>query len=108
MFSTKFKIQEISEEVEGSGVLKRPFCNAFTGCGRKRMALSPVSLTANEFVLLADATSGPSSELMRLSQQILHEAKLWELMQQQHKMMQMLHSENSGVNPTAEMAIQVS
>lgn len=71
------------------------------------MALSPVPLVANEFVPLADATSGPSSELMRLSQQILHEAKLWELMQQ-HKMMQMLRSENSGVNPTGEMAMQSS
>ena len=40
--------------------MKRPFCNAFTGCGRKRFEDSSVD------------------DLVQLSQKILGEAKAWE------------------------------
>lgn len=45
---------------------KRPFCNAFTGCGKKR------------------TSSGPDStdQMMRMSQKVIGEARLWELLQQ--------------------------
>ncbi|BET01491.1 Cardioactive peptide [Nesidiocoris tenuis] len=52
--------------------MKKPFCNAFTGCGRKR---SDESMAA-----LVDLNSEPAVE--ELSRQILSEAKLWEALQE--------------------------
>lgn len=51
---------------------KRPFCNAFTGCGKKRSDESMGSLV--------DLNSEPAVE--DLSRQILSEAKLWEAIQE--------------------------
>ncbi|XP_076373154.1 uncharacterized protein LOC143257998 [Tachypleus tridentatus] len=45
---------------------KRPFCNAFTGCGMKR---SPTGMDTEEF-------------LSRLSKQIMAEVELWNLFRQ--------------------------
>ncbi|XP_022248153.1 uncharacterized protein LOC106464678 [Limulus polyphemus] len=45
---------------------KRPFCNAFTGCGMKR---SPTAMDTEEF-------------LSRLSKQIMAEVELWNLFRQ--------------------------
>ncbi|CAB0019298.1 unnamed protein product [Nesidiocoris tenuis] len=52
--------------------MKKPFCNAFTGCGKKR---SDESMAA-----LVDLNSEPAVE--ELSRQILSEAKLWEALQE--------------------------
>ncbi|XP_054259072.1 cardioactive peptide [Macrosteles quadrilineatus] len=51
---------------------KKPFCNAFTGCGRKRADESMATLV--------DLNSEPAVE--ELSRQILSEAKLWEAIQE--------------------------
>ncbi|XP_065339047.1 cardioactive peptide [Cloeon dipterum] len=67
---------------------KRPFCNAFTGCGRKRSDESIGTLVEmNQEPILSD-----------LNRQILSEAKLWEaiqdarneLLRQRHQ--QMMHA----------------
>uniref|UniRef100_A0A8D8YKB0 Cardioactive peptide n=2 Tax=Cacopsylla melanoneura TaxID=428564 RepID=A0A8D8YKB0_9HEMI len=51
---------------------KKPFCNAFTGCGKKR---------ADESMgTLVEMNSEPAVE--ELSRQILSEAKLWEAIQE--------------------------
>ncbi|KAK7861921.1 hypothetical protein R5R35_009384 [Gryllus longicercus] len=51
---------------------KRPFCNAFTGCGKKR---------ADESLgTLVELNSEPA--VAELSRQILSEAKLWEAIQE--------------------------
>ncbi|XP_054168477.1 cardioactive peptide-like [Oppia nitens] len=47
---------------------KRPFCNAFTGCGKKRASLGFESTDSRD-------------PLSRLSQRIINEAKQWELLQ---------------------------
>ncbi|CAH0395365.1 unnamed protein product [Bemisia tabaci] len=49
---------------------KKPFCNAFTGCGRKR---------SDESMPLIDLNAEPVEEISR---QILSEAKLWEAIQE--------------------------
>ncbi|RZF42865.1 hypothetical protein LSTR_LSTR003689 [Laodelphax striatellus] len=51
---------------------KKPFCNAFTGCGRKR--------SDESMATLVDLNSEPAVE--ELSRQILSEAKLWEAIQE--------------------------
>ncbi|XP_049801158.1 cardioactive peptide [Schistocerca nitens] len=52
--------------------MKRPFCNAFTGCGKKR---------SDESVgTLLEMNSEPA--VADLSRQILSEAKLWEAIQE--------------------------
>ncbi|XP_025409870.1 cardioactive peptide isoform X1 [Sipha flava] len=51
---------------------KKPFCNAFTGCGRKR--------SDESMATLVDLRSEPAVE--ELSRQILSEAKLWEAIQE--------------------------
>ncbi|KAF6199173.1 hypothetical protein GE061_007198 [Apolygus lucorum] len=61
---------EVAEPLEPK--MKKPFCNAFTGCGKKR---SDESMAA-----LVDLNSEPAVE--DLSRQILSEAKLWEALQE--------------------------
>ncbi|XP_050434575.1 cardioactive peptide isoform X1 [Adelges cooleyi] len=51
---------------------KKPFCNAFTGCGRKR--------SDESMATLVELRSEPAVE--ELSRQILSEAKLWEAIQE--------------------------
>ncbi|KAJ9592834.1 hypothetical protein L9F63_015525, partial [Diploptera punctata] len=51
---------------------KRPFCNAFTGCGKKR--------SDESMGTLVEMNSEPAVE--ELSRQILSEAKLWEAIQE--------------------------
>ncbi|KAL0269823.1 UNVERIFIED_CONTAM: hypothetical protein PYX00_007429 [Menopon gallinae] len=58
--------------MEDGNRLKRPFCNAFTGCGKKRSDESMANLV--------DLNSEPAVE--ELSKQILSEAKLWEALQE--------------------------
>ncbi|CAL4165260.1 unnamed protein product, partial [Meganyctiphanes norvegica] len=52
---------------------KRPFCNAFTGCGKKR---SDPAMDR-----LEEAASG--AELDAIARHVLAEAKLWEQLQEQ-------------------------
>ncbi|XP_065157085.1 cardioactive peptide [Atheta coriaria] len=65
---------------------KRPFCNAFTGCGRKRSNLPALPLQGEP--LHNDETIGSLLELSAepavedLSRQIMSEAKLWEAIQE--------------------------
>ncbi|XP_068085964.1 cardioactive peptide [Anabrus simplex] len=51
---------------------KRPFCNAFTGCGKKR--------SDESMGTLVELNSEPA--VAELSRQILSEAKLWEAIQE--------------------------
>ncbi|KAJ8705717.1 hypothetical protein PYW08_012763 [Mythimna loreyi] len=68
---------------------KRPFCNAFTGCGRKRSQQSP-GMPAQELMrqkqYVDDETFGSildsETAIEELSRQILSEAKLWEAIQE--------------------------
>ncbi|XP_049883556.1 cardioactive peptide [Pectinophora gossypiella] len=67
---------------------KRPFCNAFTGCGRKRAQGAPgmpVQELMRQRQFADDDALGqfPDSEnvIDDLSRQILSEAKLWEAFQ---------------------------
>ncbi|XP_013164290.1 PREDICTED: cardioactive peptide [Papilio xuthus] len=67
---------------------KRPFCNAFTGCGRKRSQYAPGMpqdiIRQRQYV--DDDTLGSLVEsenaVDELSRQILSEAKLWEAIQE--------------------------
>ncbi|XP_071448816.1 uncharacterized protein CCAP [Hetaerina americana] len=70
---------------------KRPFCNAFTGCGRKRSEAVAIpaeipevdagDLSADEsMATLVELNSEPA--VAELSRQILSEAKLWEAIQE--------------------------
>ncbi|KAK9508464.1 hypothetical protein O3M35_006017 [Rhynocoris fuscipes] len=52
--------------------MKKPFCNAFTGCGKKR--------SDESMATLVELNSEPAVE--ELSRQILSEAKLWEAIQE--------------------------
>lgn len=66
---------------------KRPFCNAFTGCGKKRSAPPRIEENRIEETLgsLLDLNSEPAVEdLMR---QIMSEAKLWEAIQEANQAM---------------------
>ncbi|RZC38619.1 cardioactive peptide, partial [Asbolus verrucosus] len=63
---------------------KRPFCNAFTGCGRKRSNL-PALADQNDVLdeslgSLLELSAEPAVE--DLSRQIMSEAKLWEAIQE--------------------------
>ncbi|XP_025830534.1 cardioactive peptide [Agrilus planipennis] len=62
---------------------KRPFCNAFTGCGRKRTNIPPLASSIREgssdeesIGTLFELSAEPAVE--DLSRQIMSEAKLWE------------------------------
>ncbi|XP_048003618.1 cardioactive peptide [Leguminivora glycinivorella] len=67
---------------------KRPFCNAFTGCGRKRSQGSPGmpvqelmrqrQFIDDETLPIMDSENGIDD----LSRQIVSEAKLWEAIQE--------------------------
>ncbi|KAL0808715.1 hypothetical protein ABMA28_013145 [Loxostege sticticalis] len=68
---------------------KRPFCNAFTGCGRKRSQGAPGMpvqelMRQRQFVDDDSLNSFIDSEnaIEELSRQILSEAKLWEAIQE--------------------------
>ncbi|XP_030753057.1 cardioactive peptide [Sitophilus oryzae] len=63
---------------------KRPFCNAFTGCGRKRSNLPAITPEGDEVEdsinSLLELSEEPAVE--DLSRQIMSEAKLWEAIQE--------------------------
>ncbi|XP_066150321.1 cardioactive peptide isoform X1 [Euwallacea fornicatus] len=63
---------------------KRPFCNAFTGCGRKRSNLPAISSDGQEVENAIDSLLELSAEpaVEDLSRQIMSEAKLWEAIQE--------------------------
>ncbi|GJQ77062.1 putative cardioactive protein [Trypoxylus dichotomus] len=76
---------------------KRPFCNAFTGCGRKRSNIPPLAeiqpqtqihhLQSPKHRVLDDSVAGllelnAEPGIEDLSRQILSEAKLWEAIQE--------------------------
>ncbi|CAG2175147.1 unnamed protein product [Oppiella nova] len=65
---------QVDNQSNGYSVEKRPFCNAFTGCGKKR------SNNVYENVENRDLVD----PLMRLSRRILKEAKQWELLHNQY------------------------
>ncbi|CAG5030644.1 unnamed protein product [Parnassius apollo] len=68
---------------------KRPFCNAFTGCGRKRSQYSP-GMPLQEIMRqrqyvdddVVSALMDSENAVDELSRQILSEAKLWEAIQE--------------------------
>ncbi|KAJ8938361.1 hypothetical protein NQ318_004986, partial [Aromia moschata] len=63
---------------------KRPFCNAFTGCGKKRSNLPALTDKGEEMDesinSLLELSAEPAVE--DLSRQIMSEAKLWEAIQE--------------------------
>ncbi|CAK1554478.1 unnamed protein product [Leptosia nina] len=64
---------------------KRPFCNAFTGCGRKRSQLPPgmpVQEMMRQRQFEEDMGYDTDNAIEELSRQILSEAKLWEAIQE--------------------------
>lgn len=75
------------------GANKRPFCNAFTGCGRKRFEIPPEPpadsgesderLNEENISSLIEFNAEPAVE--DLSRQIMSEAKLWEAIQEANK-----------------------
>nr|QHB80540.1 crustacean cardioactive peptide [Carabus violaceus] len=81
---------------------KRPFCNAFTGCGRKRSNLPPLSRVMEQDTpdmenlgTLLDLSAEPAVE--DLSRQIMSEAKLWEAIQEAHReIMRQRHQNSDG------------
>ncbi|XP_026744191.1 cardioactive peptide [Trichoplusia ni] len=67
---------------------KRPFCNAFTGCGRKRSMAAP-GMPSQELLRQKQYDDEAFGSIMdsetaieELSRQILSEAKLWEAIQE--------------------------
>ncbi|KAI8426740.1 hypothetical protein MSG28_014437 [Choristoneura fumiferana] len=67
---------------------KRPFCNAFTGCGRKRSQNAP-GMPVQELMRQRQYVDDdslpilePENGIEELSRQILSEAKLWEAIQE--------------------------
>ncbi|NP_001292413.1 cardioactive peptide precursor [Plutella xylostella] len=79
--------QRLSEDVIMTP-RKRPFCNAFTGCGRKRSQGAPgMPLQEQKQRQYIDEDTLGSildsdSTIDELSRQILSEAKLWEAIQE--------------------------
>lgn len=70
---------------------KRPFCNAFTGCGKKRSEKPEPEQTLPETMddslgTLLDLNSEPAIE--DLTRQIMSEAKLWEAIQEASRELQ--------------------
>ncbi|KAG5876217.1 hypothetical protein JTB14_010424 [Gonioctena quinquepunctata] len=63
---------------------KRPFCNAFTGCGKKRSNLPALTDNGEEMDesinSLLELSAEPAVE--DLSRQIMSEAKIWEAIQE--------------------------
>ncbi|XP_061725928.1 cardioactive peptide [Cydia pomonella] len=67
---------------------KRPFCNAFTGCGRKRSQGSP-GMPVQELMRQRQFVDDDTLPILEsengiddLSRQIVSEAKLWEAIQE--------------------------
>ncbi|XP_045506003.1 cardioactive peptide [Colias croceus] len=65
---------------------KRPFCNAFTGCGRKR-SQNPPGMPLQEIMRQRQmdedmAYADTDNAIEELTRQILSEAKLWEAIQE--------------------------
>ncbi|XP_069953307.1 cardioactive peptide isoform X2 [Cherax quadricarinatus] len=67
--------RDIGDLLEGKD--KRPFCNAFTGCGKKRSDPGVEGVAS-------------SSELDALAKHVLAEAKLWEQLQTKMEVMRSL------------------
>nr|ABB46293.1 crustacean cardioactive peptide [Faxonius immunis] len=67
--------RDIGDLLEGKD--KRPFCNAFTGCGKKRSDPGLEGVAS-------------SSELDALAKHVLAEAKLWEQLQNKMEVMRSL------------------
>lgn len=85
-------------------IQKRPFCNAFTGCGRKRSYNPSGSHQPNDLGLNADNTIGALLDLNSepavedLVRQIMSEAKLWEAIQEANHEMISEKLQQSGHN----------
>ncbi|XP_044738980.1 cardioactive peptide [Chrysoperla carnea] len=78
---------------------KRPFCNAFTGCGRKRSEIPSADQTPNlhdeSISSLLDLSAEPAVE--DLSRQIMSEAKLWEAIQEANQEILRRKQENADI-----------
>ncbi|XP_063221776.1 cardioactive peptide isoform X2 [Bacillus rossius redtenbacheri] len=74
---------------------KRPFCNAFTGCGKKR--------SDESMATLVEMNSEPAVE--ELTRQILSEAKLWEAIQEARiELLRRKHQQQMAGSQEAESA----
>ncbi|KAG5675482.1 hypothetical protein PVAND_005383 [Polypedilum vanderplanki] len=87
---------------------KRPFCNAFTGCGRKRSneVVPPVPVQSFEdddgISDLLELNSEPAIE--NLMRQIMSEAKMYEAIQEANREMflqKLKHANNANRTPSA-------
>lgn len=74
------------ESLSGSEVImKRPFCNAFTGCGRKR-AFDGMEESASQERMEESGSEGSSMDtMMKLSEKIMDEARAWEDLQRHRR-----------------------
>ncbi|XP_023937775.2 cardioactive peptide [Bicyclus anynana] len=78
--------QRMNDDIIGTPK-KRPFCNAFTGCGRKRSSPTrPIPELVRQRQYVDEDGFAPLMEsdnaIEDLSRQILSEAKLWEAIQE--------------------------
>ncbi|XP_044757276.1 cardioactive peptide [Coccinella septempunctata] len=88
---------------------KRPFCNAFTGCGRKRSNLPALTSDGEEIddsiSALLELNAEPAVE--NLSRQIMSEAKLWEAIQEANMELNR-HRQKTKENISQKNKIQVA
>jgi len=84
------------------GLSKRPFCNAFTGCGRKRS--SPPLQGGGEVAPpeALDRELSSRAELDELARHVLAQATLWEQLQQK---VELLRSMAADYPPPASNAL---
>ncbi|XP_045465746.1 uncharacterized protein LOC123674733 [Harmonia axyridis] len=101
-------VYTIEERVDDNmNAEKRPFCNAFTGCGRKRSNLPALTSDGEEIddsiSALLELNAEPAVE--NLSRQIMSEAKLWEAIQEANMELNR-HRQNSQGNLQQKPGIQ--
>ncbi|XP_060524530.1 cardioactive peptide [Cylas formicarius] len=89
------------------GPRKRPFCNAFTGCGKKRSNLPALTSDGIEIEdsinSLLELSAEPAVE--DLSRQIMSEAKLWEAIQEANVELNRRKQQNSLENAEDDVGI---
>lgn len=83
--------QQLINSLSGHSMAKRPFCNAFTGCGKKRSVSIPnypnlpstINLDESSTSLSTDEslTTGDWLNYLRLTQKLMDEARSWEILQ---------------------------
>ncbi|XP_018571850.1 cardioactive peptide [Anoplophora glabripennis] len=86
---------------------KRPFCNAFTGCGKKRSNLPALTDKGEEMDETINSLLELSAEpaIEDLSRQIMSEAKLWEAIQEANVELNRRKQQNSVESTEDDVAV---